>query len=272
MSNPGFNLTVTTDELLAVLQVMGATTMNGLGDPLAGLSEQEQAARLNAGAETLLNRGLCRIEGEQLIMDDMLVAFVGASLIPEATLLLTVIQPDQTSEPHYFNATGFIMVEHQSPRPGIHLFSLIGDAQALQDRLDTLLAPMIVTKRNSNAEVYTLEDAAVTALVAALRADQHQQAAELLAKHGWSAGAANSAVADLASASLWVGMVGWGLREEQPAGSASLMLYVGAERYWLFAPATQSPGMLTLTNPSSSEAAQAFIALTEPLLRLAPTQ
>ena len=53
------SLTLTRDELLAFLAIMGASTINGLGDdPLAGLSEAEIETRLNSGEQSLLNRGL----------------------------------------------------------------------------------------------------------------------------------------------------------------------------------------------------------------------
>jgi hypothetical protein len=268
MTNPVLTLTLTTDELLAVLQVMGARTMNGLGDPLKNLSEQEQAARLNAGAETLLNRGLCRIEGEQLIMDDMMVAFVGASLIPDATMLLSVLHPDQTSDPHYFNATSFIMVEHYSPRPGIHVFTHLAEAEALRDRVATILAPVAVSKHAGTTESKLMADAAFPKILEATRTGNADQAQTLLVQQGWSNSAAAAFVQDMTNSPVWVGMVGWGLREEQPAGGVSVMLYQGPTQFWLLAADEGDPTLLKVTNPSATKALGAFMQLVQPLIQL----
>lgn len=269
MTNAPLTLTLTIDELLAVLQVMGASTMNGLGDPLAGLSERDQAARLNAGAETLMNRGLCRIENDQLVLDDMMVAFVGASLIPDAVLLITALQPDQSSEPHYFNATAYITVEHMSPRPGIHLFIHLPTAEALTNRVATMLAPVAVDPfRAAQAATWVLPDAQLNAALLAGRAGRTAEVQAILARHGWSGVALDALTTDLATAPSWVGMVGWGLREAQPVGGTSAILYVGAQHYWFFAPSSSDPTQLAVSSPDGPSSAKALLRLSDPLLTL----
>jgi hypothetical protein len=266
MTNPPLTLTLTTDELLAVLQVMGTSSMNGLGEPLAGLSEGEQAARLNAGAETLLNRGLCRIEGDQLIMDDMMVAFVGTSLIPDATLLISVVQPDRSNDPHYFNVTEHIAVEHQSPRPGVHVFLHMPDAATLISRVETLLAPVAMdTSRMAYSETWTIPDPQLNEVLVAAQTRRSSEVRNILSRHGWSGEALELLATDLATAPSWVGMVGWGLREPQPDGGTSVILYAGQQRNWLFTPVTDNPEQLTVRNPSGPGSVAAFTDMVAPL-------
>jgi hypothetical protein len=266
MTDTQVSLTLTTDELLAILQVMGASSMNGLGEPLAGLSEREQAARLNAGAETLLNRGLCRIDGDQLVIDDMLLAFVGASVIPDATLLISAVQPDQSSEPVYFHATPYISVEHQSPRPGVHVFQHLPDANTLVNRIETRLAVVATDRtRNARAEKWTIPDASLNTVLVSLRNGNSAEARSILSHHGWAGAALDALLNDLATAPSWVGMVGWGLREAEPTGGASAILYSGNDRYWLFTPLPDQPELLAVTQPDGVAAATAFTRLSEPL-------
>lgn len=266
MTNESTSLTLTTDELLAILQVMGASSMSGLGDPLAGLNEREQAARLNAGAETLLNRRLCTFEGDQLIMDDMLVALVGASLIPDATLLVTQVQSDQSTEPVYYHATPFIMVEHQSPRVGVHQFSYLPDTNTLTHRVEMRLAAVTTApSRVTRADSWQLPDADVHEVLVAIREENLPVARAILSRHGWSGANLDHLLDDLSTAPSWVGMVGWGLREEAPLGGTSLIFYIGKEGNWLFSPTAGNSEQLTVTQPDGSAATQAFLHLLEPL-------
>ena len=127
-STPGVSLNVTRDELMVILQLMGSSSMNGLPeDPWAGVPEREKAERLNAGLETLLNRGLVEARGaDSLVLDDTLVALVGSCIIPDASLLLSVLSTSGEAEPRFLNATRQILVEHASPRRRISVYLLSG--------------------------------------------------------------------------------------------------------------------------------------------------
>lgn len=269
MTNAPLTLSLTTDELLAVLQVMGASTMNGLGEPLAGLSERDQAARLNAGAETLLNRGLCRIENDQLVIDDTMAAFIGACLIPDAVLLLSAIEPNQSNDPHYFNATPYIAVEHMSPRLGVHLFMHLPTVETLKNRVEAMLAPVAVdTSRAAQPETWTLPDAQLNAALVAVRAGRGDEARRIFGAQGWSGQALDDLVDDLSTASSWVGLAGWGLREPTPANGTSVILYAGRQRYWLFSPLADAEGQLMVSSPNGKGCVDAFLHLIQPLQRL----
>src|SRR5262245_38215798 len=101
-------LTLTRNELLVVLQIMGATTLNGLeANPLEGLSEREIEERMNSGLETLVQRGLVEpgAEANSLVMKDLVIAYVGSCVIPEKALLLSEVDANGGSKPVYFNAT-----------------------------------------------------------------------------------------------------------------------------------------------------------------------
>lgn len=263
-------LTLTTDELLAILQVMGTTTIDGLGNPLANLSEVEQAARLNAGAETLLQRGLCRIDGDQLVLDDMMVAFVGACVVPEATMLLAVVQPDGSRSPHYFHITPYIAVEHQSLRPGVHLFSHLPHRTDLSNRVASLLAPVAVDRtRSARGEPRCLSDADLNIMLQHLQQGETGSARTIVEHEGWPASEIDQLIADLQQGSSWVGLVGWSLRKDAGARGTSAILYAGAERYWLFTPLADTPELLSVSSPDGSRAVASFVELAAPLLAIA---
>ena len=136
-------LSLTRNELLTFLAIIGVPTMNGLeDDPLEGLDERAIAERLNSGEHSLIQRGLLTLDEEtnEATLDDRVVALVGGSVIPDATLLLSEMKADGSNDPHYFNATPELYVEHFSPKAGIHHFEYLPNEDALANRLQGTVA------------------------------------------------------------------------------------------------------------------------------------
>ena len=263
-------LTVTRDELLALLQIMGASTMNGLpNEPLAGLAERERAERLNSGLQTLLNRNLAEArDANQLVLDDTLVALVGSCVIPAATLLLSALQPDGANEPHYFNAAPQILVEHELPSAGIHTFRYLSDGSALQSRVQSFLAglqPISVATEFS----ITLSDERLTVVLQAARANQPAQAVNTLMAEKWPEAEARAFVEAAAGFPIYTAICATGLRDETAPTGQTRMAICSLVRCWLIRPTSQGENIFNVQAISGKDCIRAFVALCEPLAHVA---
>lgn len=261
------SLTLTRDELLAFLAIMGASTINGLGDdPLAGLSEAEIETRLNSGEQSLLNRGLIEPQGaDNVALDDALVALVGGAVIPEATFLLTQTQPDGLTDPHYFDATPELLVEHYSPRAGIYMFNHLPDPQSLVYRVETLLAPLHPLTDGRGRFARSVSAAAMTQFLESSRKGDRDAAELALTTDGCPADMAAALAGECATLPSWIGVVAWGLREEQPAGGNSLMAIMGQDGCWLVENVPDQSEQVKVRSASGRECEAAFVAMLQPL-------
>jgi hypothetical protein len=261
-------LTLTRDELLAILHIMGTQTMSGLPDePFAGLTDLEIEARLNSGYETLLNRGLVEETApDQLTVDDALLALVGAAVLPEATLLLSYARPDGTSDPHYFCATPELLAEHYSPRPGIHRFEHLPSGASLVERTGALLAGLADGPPTGAAYRRQLADDSLAAVLRHCRRGDAKRAAALLLAAGWLAEEADALVEDCAELGVvWAGVAAWGLRRDEPAGVESIMAIVGPRRRWLATAAPGEPAALDVRTADSVACRRALLGLADHL-------
>jgi hypothetical protein len=259
------SLTLTRNELLVFLSVMGAKTMNGLeDDPLAGLEEHKIAERLNSGEQSLINRGLLVIGENSVTWDDTLVALVGSSVVPGATFLLTRIEPDGSNEIHYFNATSEILVEQTSPRPGIHVFGYLPDVDALGDRLETLLAPFSPLSR-LNGEELSLSADDMARFMEQCKQDNGEAARQTLIQAGWPEEAAGQLVHDCATHPVWVGVAAWNLRNGEPKSLDPVMVFLGDDHCWLVENAIDNTDELCIRCTTGVHCAEKLTALSAPL-------
>lgn len=267
MTNPPqTTLTLTVDEVMALLQSLGAATMNGLGDsPYKDLSEQQVVERINIGAQTLVNRGLVQLEGEDTVkIDSTVLALLGACVVPDATLLLAIAEPDGIQQPHYFNATKHTLVEHYSPRAGVIQFDYFPNTASMEQRLQALLARAYVHSTSDNVLKLNLSDETFAALLASARGGNAKGA--LAALDGLQADATTKRqlVDDIATATLFTGLVAWGLREAIPVGNDSVIVISAPKRNWLVS-SNGSNVKLTLSQANGKECEQVFMRLTKPL-------
>ena len=261
-------LTLTRDELVVFLAIIGSKTMNGLEvDPLAGLEEQEIAERLNSGEQSLINRGLLAIEDDNATLDDTLVALVGSSVVPDATFLLTRMDPDGTNEPHYFNATSELLVEHGSPRPGVYRFDYIPDLEALNYRVQTLLAPLHAQSHDvpDQESAVDLPASTISSFIEACRKGESEQATKILVDGRAMPELAEFLVQDCSTHPVWVGVVAWGLRQEKPEGGNSLMVFLGDDRCWLVENAEDNEDTVRVRQTAGQVCEKAFMSLLDPL-------
>lgn len=257
------SITLTRDELLAFLTIMGASTINGIGDdPLDGLSEMEIETRLNSGEQSLLNRGLIEPQGpDNVALDDVLVALVGGAVIPDATFLLTQVLPDGQADPHYFGATPEVLIEHYSPRPGIYTFNHLPDERSLIYRVQTLLAPLHPLSNTHSQMALQLPADAMSQFLQCCHTEDPEAARQALADAHCPDDVAKALVKNCASLPTWVGVAAWGLRQEQPAGGDSLMAIMGRDGCWLVENLPAQPEQVRIRSASGRECEAAFVAM-----------
>ena len=260
---------LTKGELLVFLAIMGSATMNGLDDDLfRNLGDLEIAEHLNSGEQSLINRGLLIIDDDTAALDDTLVALVGSSVVPDATFLLTRIEPDGSNDVHYFNATPELLVEQTSPRPGIHVFAYLPDAEALDCRLEALLAPLRslsgLNIEDLPAELSISADI-MARFVEQCRQDGSDTAQQTLEQAGWPEEAARRLAHDCATYPFWMGVVAWNLRNGEPKGLDPVMVCHGDDYCWFVENAENDPELLRLRPVSGIQCQTALSALAEPL-------
>ncbi len=267
MKSPALNLT--RDELITFLAIIGATTMNGLDDePLAGLDEREVAERLNSGEQSLINRGLLEINDQgQATLDDTLVALVGSSVVPDATLLLTQVNPDGTNDPHYFNATPELLVEHHSPRVGIYQFDYLPDTAALAERVKALLAALPSAAGVTGGADLQVDSATLASFIERVQDKALDDARAVLVAAGVAESVVSALLADYTTYPSWVGVAAWDLRSQEPQGGETVMVIGGDGYGWLLENVSRQSDLVHLRQASGADCVQAVTRLLEPLQR-----
>jgi hypothetical protein len=86
-----------------------------------------------------------------------------------------------------------------------------------------------------------------------------------LTSDGCPADMAARLVEDCATLPSWIGVVAWGLREEQPAGGNSLMAIMGRNGCWLVENVPNQSDQVKVRSASGRECEAAFVALLQPL-------
>lgn len=265
MASP--SLLITRDELTTFLTIIGVTTLNGLDDePLTGLEEREIAERLNSGEQSLINRGLLDLtDPGKAVLDDTLVALVGGSAVPDATFLLSLVNPDGSNDPHYFNATPELLVEHHSPRVGIHQFDYVPDSEALLGRVQTLLSALQSTDSVVPGVDVQIESAVLARFIELVQDKALADAQAVLTEAGIADTAATTLLADYTTYPSWVGVAAWDLRSQYPQGSETVMAIAGDGRCWLLENVAEQSDLVRLRQASATECVQALTRLLEPL-------
>ena len=272
-----FELSLTRDELLVFLAIIGSKTMNGLEeDPLADLDDREIAERLNSGEQSLINRGLLVLDDENsATLDDTLVALVGSSVVPEATFLLNCLNPDGSNEPHYFNATAELLVEYQSSRPGIYVFDYLPTADALRNRFQALVAPLASV---AGGEIEPAEsDLRLTGDgLAQIISDCQEEKAEMAKQHllaaDWPATAAERFTHDCSTYPTWLGLVAWNLRTGDSAeGGGPVMIVQGESACWLIKNDGTDSDHVRVRSTTGPQGIDVLVALLDPLWKTLST-
>jgi len=264
------NINLTRDELLVFLSLLGAKTMNGLGDdPFANLNDLEIVERLNSGEHSLISRGLLSIDENTATLDETLMTLVGSSVFPDATLLISRSEPDGSNEVHYFNATSKVLVEQTSPRPGIHTFAQLPDSEAFDIQLEMLLASLTAAKTDAEHENlsggFTIAADEMTQIVAYCQQGEKAPVYQILIQAGWPEDVASKFAQHCTTFPTWVGVVAWNLRDEEPQALDPVMIFLGDDHCWLAENVENAQEKLHLQMITAAQGAEKLMALAEPL-------
>lgn len=261
------SLTLTRDEIVTFLAIIGVTSINGLDDePVAGLDDREVAERLNSGEQSLIHRGLLDLtDPGKAVLDDTLVALVGGSAVPDATFLLSLVNPDGSNDPHYFNATPELLVEHHSPRVGIHQFDYVPDSEALLGRVQTLLSALQSTDAVAPGVDVQIESAVLARFIELVQDKTLADAQAVLTETGIDDTVASTLLADYTTYPSWVGVAAWDLRSQDPQGGETVMAIAGDSRCWLLENVAEQNDLVRLRQASSVDCVRAITRLLRPL-------
>lgn len=229
------SLTLTREELIVFLAILGVETMNGLPlEPLRGLSDPEVKALLNNGEESLQKRGLITLRGEdEAIIDDALVALVGSAVLAEITFSLEWGGPGKDFQVHFFSATPELMVEHHSPRPHMYIFEHIPHYDVVQDKVQNLLAPLSAARPPATKMSQQIEPKRLAQVVESRLQMNFQAAQQELQQLGWPADMATFFPADYSTGNIWNAVVTWGVKGGKSKGENVVTVAMGNGRCWL---------------------------------------
>lgn len=234
--NDDFAITLKLGELLALLDLLGFSSMNGLPvEPLAGMAEKQQQAVLHNGLQTLIRRGLATQTGDVVTLDDAMTALVSSCVRPHASLVLVGSLPGGAEEVHLFNATPDILVEHSFIHLDSHTFRFFARGDSLLARvrevLTVLQSPVEPMAFSGVWPLKTLNEA-----IAQARAGRQDKAVKTLLKAGWPQAEAQAFAAAGAQGPTYTAVYAWALTETPIGGQRTVMIIADRRRCWLAEP------------------------------------
>jgi hypothetical protein len=181
-------------------------------------------------------------------------------------MVLSSLQPDGITDPHFFNATPEILVEHSSPRPGIHVFTFLPDEIALAERVQWVLASIGGAHNGANFDIVST-DKLIADVFRWSRDNQTAKATDNLVKANWPAGEAESFVRSCAEFAIYTGLCAWGLRSERIEGTHTLIAVSDQQRCWLLEPQGERGDILHCRSVTGQDVADAMVRMAHPLLQ-----
>lgn len=263
------SITLTRDELLVFLSIVGSSTMIGVEDTLfEGLSDREVTERLNSGEYSLTTRGLMTWRGaEELVLDDALAALVGGSIVPDTSLRLSVTPPSGPARVTYFHASPDLLVEYTSPRAGIHVFTEVPDLTALEERARGLLTPLSEVASDGDDRQVEITASEWAPFIASALDGDVETARLILAAAGCPSLFAKRLAQSYREATEWVGQVAWGLQAPEASGAETVTALVAGDGVWLVTVETAEAEGVRIRHTTGAECEAEFLTLLRPLQR-----
>jgi hypothetical protein len=154
------------------------------------------------------------------------------------------------------------MVEQVSPRPGVYVFTHIPDPGLLGQRVQMVLQNLWREARPGASHDLPIEDRVLADVLAHGRQNRPAEARHLLEAAAWPAAAIQRLVDDLATATIWTGVVATGLRDSAEPDSQSVMVIGGASSCWLLEQSTAAdPSQLRARTVDGQTCLEAFQSL-----------
>lgn len=254
-------------ELLAFLGILGCVGINGMDEEFLGaLSSDELHDAMDRGETSLQERGLIALDDEgKLLLNDVLTALVGASVVPEASLRLVSWREGKRVAEAYYDATPELVVEHVVTKDRYHVFTQIRDRESLGTHLNSYLADPTGDVTAVPMRRYTIPSAALAQCMELCSAQDMEHAARLLEAKGCAADAAHQIVEGLGSGRSWIGMVAAGLRGPSAPRAEGTMVVANGQSCWVARTNADDPDTTILTATTNHESINALLGLFAPL-------
>lgn len=135
------SLTLSHEEVVLFLRLLGAPTMPGVGEnPLAGLNPEQSQLILSSAERSLKARQIITVNPDKTItVERFALALVGPCVMPEFSVIATRTFKDTLPETLYFHAAQRMVIEHTITGPGLHTFTALLDRKVLLERLVNFL-------------------------------------------------------------------------------------------------------------------------------------
>jgi hypothetical protein len=270
MNDQNLTITLTDDELLTFLYTLGLTSIVGLDDEfLSRFDEHEILNRLNSGEQSLINRGLINLsEANEEMLDNTLVALVGTSAIPEATLLLSLVQSNERKESHYFNATSKLLVEYFPSPDGLHRFDYVPDIANLIERIKNLLSVLPGIDGKFSDICIEIDIFTINQLIELIQKNSLSDAQILLINAGIDQSIATMFIRDYVNCPLWTGTITWNLRNPEIQDKKTVIAVTCDNYCWLLENLTHDHKYMYIRRVDGEYCLQTFIQLLEPIRKI----
>ena len=133
--------------------------------------------------------------------------------------------------------------------------------------METVLAPLHPLTNGRSRFAQQISADAMTQFLDSSRKGDREAAELALTADGYPTDMAAVLAEDCATLPSWIGVVAWGLREEQPAGGNSLMAIMGREGCWLIENVPEQPEQVKVRSASGRECEDRFVDLLHPLVQ-----
>jgi len=266
-SSEEFSLQLNTGELLAFLAMLGCVSMNGLDEAyLASMADDELRAAMDAGEASLQERGLITTDGdEEPTISDVLLALVGCSAIPEASLRLVCLQEGKRAVESYYDAVPELLVEHLVCEDGSHRFTRLPDGQSLRDRLSAHCQGLGGDDISAGDWECQIPSTTLAECLELCAAGDGEPAMRLLQASGCQPGVAGEIASALGSGLCCIGTVATGLRSPLTSTVDGAIVAALAGSRWLARTDGDDPAVTVVRSASGADCLGALVGLLAPL-------
>jgi len=221
---------ITVDELAIVVSLLRLPGIEGVPNPLDGLSADQLRERILEARQALLDEGYLEAQGDDtVVLDSTMATLVWAAATAPCAMIISYARDQQTNTRYIYLAEGFI-VEQEMLEDSCISLTAVRDRDVLQERLFQYLA-LPACEAASTPEITLAEEVLAEAQRLAL---EPELCTGLLCQSGISEGAAEELAAAL-TAGKHVGSVAV-MRRETGEGEQGYQIVPDSTVAWLVSP------------------------------------
>jgi len=228
-------LQLSRSELVFLLSFIGFNSLYGQEDLIPDNSQQQSDCQIEDGMRSLSKRGLLAVNDSGVVLDDFLIAFVGACIRPEATFLLTHYFQTQTNV-FYFYVTSYIIVKQFQLSADVFVFEFIPDVHTLEKHIAKCFEDIDYDGVSEPSQSITLslsEDTFAQLINFCLQKTKTSISALLYQEAGWDDDTIELFEHTCNESPLWIGVVAWNLRSHRPNMNDPLIGFQGEKWHWI---------------------------------------